>query len=234
VPKGTLSGGRSSAFGHINRPKVVLRGEINKVFQDLKCETHRAVKSATGYLPVKRLRNSLISAMQLSTATQPVATVVRHKEPNTLRRGKHAKQTVVWNPIWDIAPQGAFYKAKRVCSLITDVVMLGSHANISRDVERLAIKIWQMSKRHFDGLVRSIRAKIARSTGVGLFQKNPEALKRFEALIRNPYLRVRGKRFSRNRRCKHNACFDAMRLSTDVGLARESLRCTKCRVPGDR
>lgn len=228
MPKEARSGGRTSAFGLINKPKTDLRREIDRVARHTRHEVSLTERSVTRVLPVKRLRNNLINAMCLNVATQPTAVIVRHKEPNTLRRGKHAQQTVVWNPIWDLAPSGAFYKSKRVCSLVTDVIAHGFRAKISHDLERLAINIWRMSKRHFDGLLRTIRAKMAKLVVTSNFRKSPEALKRFEALIRNPYQPVRGYRFSRNRVCRHDAEFAAMRLSTKVGLVRESLKCTKC------
>jgi len=232
VPKSTCTGGRTSAFGLINKPTYELTKQLRNVFSDIRHHRCLADNSATRVYPVKRLRNNLISAMHVDVATQPVAAVVRHKEPNTLRRGKHAKQTIVWNPIWDVAPKGAFYKSRKVCSLITDIVMNGSKANIAHLVGRLAINIWRMSKRHFNGLVKSIRARIAQSVESDKIRKSPEALKRIEALIKNPYpQQVRGKRFSRNRICQHKAEFAALRLSTQVESVRESLKCTKCTVP---
>jgi len=221
------AGGRTSAFGRFNRPITDLRREIKRALGASRQRKRRADESAEGYYPIKSLRNRLITAMSLDVATQPAATVVRHEVPNTLRRGMHAQQTVVWNPIWDLAPAGAFYKSRRVCSLVTDVIMHGQRANIARDLERLSIVIWSLSKKDFDGMCRRIRAKIARSAETEMFRKSPEALMRIEALIRNPY-KVRVNRCSRRRRCQHNAGYAAMRLSTDVGLVRESLKCTKC------
>jgi len=232
VAKATTSGGRTSAFGLINRPKTELTSGLISAVRRIRHERCQADRSATRVLPVKRLRNDLIKAMFIDVATQPVAAVVRHEKPNTLRRGKHAHQTVVWNPIWDVAPQGAFYKSRKVCSLVTDLVTVSYSADVTHLLERLAINIWRMSKRHFNGLLRTIRAKMAKSTVVvDDFRKSPEALKRIEALIRNPYRKVRGKRFSRNRICRHDAECAAMRLSFKKELVRESLKCTKCTVP---
>lgn len=180
--------------------------------------------------PLKSLRNKLIDAMALNTATQPAAAVFRHVEPNTLRHGKHAKQTVVWNPLWDSAPRGAFYKARRACSLVTDICLQFTGGdNILHDLERLTINIWRMPKKHFDGLLRTIRAKMARASREAISPvKSPEALLRSRPLTSNPSLKRRVYRFTSKRLCRHNVGFAAQRLTRKIELVRESLTCTKC------
>jgi hypothetical protein len=204
---------------------------VGKVLADIRHERCQAERSASRVFPVKRLRNNLIDAMYLNVATQPVAAVKRHSVPNTLREGKHAKQTVVWNPVWDNAPRGALFKAKRFCSLVTAIVLnyTGLEQNILPLLKRLSIVIWNMSKRHFLGLCRSIRARMAHDPLRGLILvKRPEALVRTRALTRNPAQCRENRNFVR--KGQHNAGCAAMRLSTKVELVRYSLRCTKCTI----
>jgi len=196
---------------------------------DIKHQRCLSERSSLRVFPLKRLRKNLISAMDLDIVFQPVAAVHRFKEPK-LMQGKLAKQTVVWNPIWDHAPAGAYRKSKRLSALVTDVVTRHCGANISHLLERLSINIWRMSMRHFNGICRAIRAKLVKAAcAADYLRKSPEALKRSEALISNPYRKVRVNRAARARTCRH-AGYAAMRLSDDIGLVRESLKCTKCTV----
>jgi hypothetical protein len=232
VPKGTSRSGRTTAFGEINIPIGVLKKNISHTIGMIRHEQCLSARSATRIYPLQKIRSSLIKALCLDVVMQPVAAVQRHTKPNTLRDGKHAKQTVVWNPLWDIAPKGAYYKSKKICSLVTHIASRVPPRKIAHLLERLSICIWKVSRRHFDGLLRSIKAIIATSAESEeiCFRKSPETLKRFESLIRNPYRKVRGKRFSRNRICRHDDDMAAMRVSTKVDLVRASLACTKCTV----
>jgi len=230
IQKGQSKGSRTSAFGMLSIPTDVLVKNIGEVLADIKHERCLAERSASRVFPAKRLRNNLINAMCLNVATQPVGAVKRHLVPNTLNEGRHAKQTVVWNPIWDIAPPGAFLKSRKFCSLVTTIVLnyTGS-GGVLQKLKRLAIVIWQMSKRHFMGLCRSIRASMAHNPLRGLcLVKSPEARARTRALTRNP-AQCREKRdFAR--KGQHNAECAAMRLSMKMELVRKSLKCTKCTV----
>lgn len=182
--------------------------------------------------PLKRLRNNLISSLSLQTALEPVGAVIRHEKPNTLRDGKHAKQTIVWNPLWDVAPRGAYYKARRACSLVTDICLnYTEDSKILHELERLSIFIWKLPKRHFDGLLRTIRSKMTSALHRAGLKKNPEALMLSRQLINHPFLTERVHRFTSNRVCRHNAEFAALRLSKNLGNVRLSLGCTKCTVP---
>jgi hypothetical protein len=227
VPKGTTRHSRMSAFGLLNRPKGVLRDSIKSSLEEVKHHWCRAERSALWVVPIKKLRSKLINAMSIDVATQP-AQVDKKLEYTNKKGEKISKTTVVVNPMWVLAPKGAFYKSRRVCSLVTDIVMFGGNSKISHDLERLAIQIWHMSIRHFDGLVRRIRAKMARSANADKIRKSPETLKRFEALIRNPSVTRSRKWFSRNRTCSHKRRYAAMRLSMKVEIVTESHMCKKC------
>jgi len=211
-------------------PVSSLVKRIDEVLTDIKHERCLAERSAYRVFPVKRLRNSLISAMSLDVATQPTGAVIRHKVPNTLNEGKHAKQTVVWNPIWDVAPNGAFLKARKFCSLVTTVVLnYNGSTKVLQKLKRLSIVIWSMSKRHFLGLCRSIRAELAHNPVKGLcLEKSPEARSRTRALNRNPAKNRENRNFVR--KGQHNAGCAALRLSMKMEKVRLSLRCTKCKL----
>lgn len=227
---------RTRAFGLPCKPRAGLVRDLRSALSSIRHEVSNvSLCSPKRNFPLKRLKNNLVAAMSLDTAMQPVGAVVRHTKPNTLREGKHARQTVVWNPIWDIAPGGAFFKAKKVCGLLTDICMeyRFSTPSIEHDLERLSINIWRMPKRHFKRLCGRIRAKLAQASEKALLKKNPEAAERIGALTANPSLRRRG-RYRRNRRriCRHgdDGCA-AMQRSYKVGIRREILRCTKCIPP---
>jgi hypothetical protein len=228
VPKrGTCS--RVTAFGLYNKPKALLRESVRDLLAEVRHHRCNAELSATRRLPVKRLRNRLINAMSIHVACQPAQ--VEDVYTKTHRDGSKSQvKTVKVNPIWVLAPRGAFYKAKRVCSLVTDIVMYGGNSVIAHDIERLAINIWRMSKGHFDGLCRRIRSKLAKSVETDNFRKSPETVKRFEALITNPLKKAFKDeyRFSRNRICPHKKGYAAMRLSTKVENVTESHTCRKC------
>jgi len=229
APKGAFQvRSRTSAFGLYNKPKKILTTAVRNALGGIKHERCLADKSATRVLPVKRLRNNLIDAMSLNVATQPVMVV--SKEESFVHGVKHTKRVLKPNPIWAVAPQGAYYKSKKICSLVTDIVTISSTTTkISRDLERLSIHIWNMSKRHFDGIVRRIRARVGITAESVKFRKSPEAVKGFGTLITNPRLTdVVKYRFSRNRICPHKRGCTAMRLSNKLDLAILSHKCRKC------
>jgi hypothetical protein len=211
-------------------PKQVVVSDIAKVLADIKHQRCLSQRDTTRVFPVKRLRNSLIEAMRLNVATQPAGAVQRHGVPNTLREGKTAKQTVIWNPVWDSAPEGAFLKARKYCSLVTAIVLnYNGSGGVLKKLERLSTVMWNMSKRHFLGLCRSVRAEMPYDpVRVITSMKSPEALARTRALTRNP-AQCREKR-NFVRKGLHSARCAAMRLSYKVWIVRDSLRCTKCRV----
>jgi hypothetical protein len=219
-------GSRTGAFGLPSRPLPSLVSGIEKVLKDIRHEQCLSAYDAVRGYPLKRLRNSLIDAMCLNTATQPVAA------SRTLTEVKGRKATkVTYNPIWDLAPDGAYLKARKFCGLITQICLFyNGRANVLHDLERLAINIWRMSKRHFKGLVKSIRAKLAKAVELPSPGTKPEARTRSQALIRNP-LQVLQRAYRRTRRrldWTHRSGCAVKQLSSKLELVKESLRCTKC------
>lgn len=228
--------GRTGPFGLYNKPAGCLGENIRKSLSGILREKNAAQNGCPRRAyPLKRLRNNLVSATSTDVIMQPVAAVVRHTEPNVLRHGKHAKQTVVWNPLWISAPPGAYYKAKRLSSLITDICLYYNQfsRDIARKLERLSIIIWNVSKRHFDGLVRSIRSTLWRTfEKVNAPVKSPEALEYLRILTRNPSY-GRENRFNSKRMCRKckDSGLTAQRSSHKVRVVRETYKCTKCTYP---
>jgi len=205
----------------------MLKNSIDNLLTEVRQRRLRLESNNLGSFPMKKLRNTLISSMCIDVACQPAQ--VDSLESFPMRNEKLRRDyEVKLNPIWDVAPKGAFYKSRKICSLITDVIRCYNGTNnISHDLVRLSINIWNMSKGHFDGLCRRIRRKL-RKTILVFPRKSPEALKGFEALIRNPYHEVRVYRYSRYWKCRHIAGFSTLRVSRKLELVLESLRCTKC------
>jgi hypothetical protein len=225
VPK--ARGRRTSAFGLLNRPKPSLKRDVSDLLAEVRHHRCNADKSATGFIPVKRLRNRVIKALSLETACQPAQAMVEYKSTRNGIETVKIKPEI--HPVWKVAPQGAFYKARRVCSLVTEVALFGVNPRIAHDLERLAINIWRMSKRHFDGLCRRIRVRMTQSVASDKIRKSPETVKRFEALMTNPFQQWKdGYRCSRHRICSHKRRYAAMRLSTKVEIVTESHKCKKC------
>jgi len=228
------SSGRTSAFGHIECPKPVLQAEVRKVLSNVLHETCNAERSATRSYPVKRLRNDLIHAMRLDVATQPTAVYKPCANRGKWRKSALRAVRPEINPVWVYASKlnnGAHYKSRRVCSLITDVVNNGRQAmNVFKDIIRLSIVIWKISKCNFDRLIRRIRTRLlANPVEPGRIPwKSPEALVRFEALTKNPLIRECSIRCARHRVCRHDVGAAAMRLSTRVDVVTESHECKKC------
>lgn len=227
VPKGTGACSRTSAFGTLNVPIPFVKQSVRDLLAEIRHQRCLAEKSATRVYPVKKLRAKLFKALSIDVALQPAT--VEKVVVKTAENGVKTKKTyTVTNPIWVLAPGGAFYKSKRISSLVTDVVMFGGYSKIAHDLERLSIHIWNMSRRHFDGLVRRIRSKLTSSVESDKIRKSPETVKRLEALITNPLPRQSRKWFSRNRTCPHKKGYAAMRLSTKVDVVTESHKCKKC------
>jgi hypothetical protein len=200
--------GRTSAFGLPMRPLSDIKSDINRCLASASRQREKLARPTTGVYNLKRLRSNLAHAMLVDVIFQPV--LVKPK--------KASKSKLIDNPIWDLAPKGAYYKAKRLCSLLQPIVTHGSKAPIGQDLVRLAINIWRMSKRHFDGLIRQIRSKIVKSAS------RPEALVRIGALTNNPVLSDRVFWYTRYQQ-KHPKGVDAAKLlSTNVEIVRRTLR----------
>jgi hypothetical protein len=224
-----LHKGRDAPFGNIQLPKPILKKSVRDLLSEVRHQRCLADKSAERVYPLKSLRSKFLKATSLEVVTQPVGCL--STKYVDLRKGykvpDHCK--VVRNPLWDTAPRGAFYKAKRLGSLVTDIVTVGEGPHLARKIERLAIKIWSMTKRSFDGLCRSIRASLAQAPGrVHKFRKSPESLLRMRTLSNNPSGNRSKKSYTQYNDARRCASCASWRLSTDVEVVRESLKCKKC------
>lgn len=162
--------GRTTAFGLPKANKEVLTENISRVLQQ-----HNVACAMRSPQRLKSLRSKLINAMSCDVVYQPSAGLY----------DKVDKTKFCLNPVWVVAPKGAFYKAKKLCSLATDVVLFGFNPKIVPLLVRLSTYMWEMSKRHFSGLCRKIRAVMARSDLVRT-ASSPEATVRLSALTVNP------------------------------------------------
>lgn len=203
--------GRDSAFGVPMCPPAQIRKDLRNVFTRCAAELRLLARPTTREFPLKKLRSNLAHALQCDVIFQPVLKTSSY-------RGK--AKNISPNPVWDSAPCGAFYKAKRLCSLLQPLVTHGFRANIEHELERLAINIWRMPKRHFDGLLRRIRSKIV------LASKSPEAVQGFVTLSTNPILsKDRVFWFTRDqRKGSKNPGVDSGLLSQKLGLVRWAKR----------
>jgi len=63
-------------------------------------------------------------------------------------------------PVWKTAPNGAYYKARRLCSLVTDVTLFlcGNIGKVRNVLVQMSRYIWSLSKKDFDGMCRLIRS----------------------------------------------------------------------------
>jgi len=203
--------GRDSAFGVPMCPPARIRQDVRNVFTRCAAERRLLARPTTREYPLKRLRSDLAHALCLDVIFQPVL------KPSPNFRGKAKK--LFSNPVWDHAPDGAYYKAKRLCSVLQPLVTHGFRAKIEHELERLAINVWRMSKRHFDGLIRRIRAKLV------VASKSPEAVEDFVILTTNPVLRDRVFWFTRDqRKGSKNPGVDACLLSQKLGLVQWAKR----------
>jgi hypothetical protein len=216
----------------VNMPKPLFRERMRRCFAEIKHERCLSQRAAARGFPLRRLRNNLIKASCLEVITQPAGCKVGSY---TDLRGVETPQwikKVIRNPIWDRAPDGAFYKSRKICGLVTEMVTRELSSRTVHLFERLVINIWRISKFNFDALVRAIRAEMAHSTELEYFQKtSPEALERSEALTSNPLPKKSRKRRTPRRHCRHDPDNLAMRVSKNFELVIRSLYCTKCKGP---
>jgi len=224
VPNARGRGGRTSAFGQLRKPLTQLRKELNDFFRSHRVKRHNSTQSKFGVLSSDSLRSRLTHILELDVVYQPAGKYVRGN-PGASEKWKRKPHTVM-NPIWDCAPKGAYYKTKRFCSL-TRLVCQGYvySPKLVRDLERLSINMWSMSKGHYDGLIRRIRAEVAR-----LLRESPVAPEPLGRLTGNPLTREREIWCTLHRHCQHKVGYTAMRLSTRVDLVTQSLLCTRCAI----
>jgi len=202
VPNGT--GRLNGAFGLFDRPKASLREDLRSLRERCRAAASLGQRPHTGQIPYNRLRHLYAHALQVDVIFQPLKcwTPIRDREGRMHGPGCEiktrqkrnctcrSKPCRAWhyqdNPVWGKAPNGALYKSRRLTGLLTPIVTHGYLCDISKDLERLAINIWQMSKRHFNGLCRKIAAKIAASVRGTLPTKKSEPEVHFAVLTSNP------------------------------------------------
>jgi hypothetical protein len=170
------------AFGDLLKSPTQLRNELEACFKHARLVASRTNDRSIGSKNRKRLRSRIAHAMALDVVYQPVGWV---------RKDGKGQGTWSRNPIWDLAPKGAYYKSKRFCSLLNDLAVYGRFARLSHDLMRLSMYIWTMSQSSFDGLCRRIRSKIfraVRSSSTSVVEDNlrPESTEGLGPLTVNP------------------------------------------------
>jgi len=171
---------RTFAFGELNIPDQQLRKELLRALT--KAQELSKLKCSKN---IDKLRSKFAEIMGLSVCFTP--RVIKGVENPTWKNSRLPARTI-WSisPVWRCAPNGAYVKANRFCSLLHLVVRHGFKTNIVRLLERIAKHIWHMSVKDFSGVCRKIRAKIAhvdKSVNLG---SSPDPLLRPKALSNTP------------------------------------------------
>lgn len=181
VLKARLSVGRTTLFGIPTMPTPQIGENLREHFQKCMRSVRKLEYPTTSVFPLKKLRSQLIHILACDVAFQPSAGLF-------VPKGQKVK-TFTNNPIWDMAPRGAFYKARRLCSLSQPLVTHGwKNPAIVHELVRLSINIWRMPKVAFNGLCRKIQAMLGNPPKVGAFRKRPDALEHFRMLSKNPVI----------------------------------------------
>lgn len=208
--------GRTTTFGLLDRPMRMLGEDIRNALKECKRQKRLWQTPRTRSYPLKKLRSNLAHVMSCDVIYQPLTGHYRSVKTEPKKFGN--------NPVWDKAPAGAYYKARRLCPLLQPIVTHGYDANICHDLTRLSINIWRMPKKHFDGLLRRIRSKIASSNNKRkkLQTKSPEAVEGFVTLTTNPVLRDRVYWFTRNQANRSKNGRGPYGLTRSIWLARKA------------
>lgn len=216
--------GQKSAFSGLTKPRTVFTEDV-RAFETLakgrQPQKYRMVQRDKN---LKNLRSRLCDIMELNVIYQPASAGY---ECMRTHRGKTTKRRkIVDNPVWGIAPKGAFYKSKKICSLLNLLACCSTKISlVEKDLYRLSTYVWVMSKRHFDGLLRTIRAKLALK-----LNKKPEAMQWTKPLSINPFLRESEKYFTSKYTCRHKTGFFYCRSSKKLECARLAPLCIKCKL----
>jgi len=203
------------AFGPPKRSISKIREDLARAFSKARYASNMRKTGGKGSLSLKQLRNCFADALSLNIIFQPVVVACSQNTKSGLKD----------NPVWDHAPRGAFYKAKRLSSLLTLLALHGDRANIEHDLVRLSTQVWNLHRRCFDGLLRRIRARvICADTRSVSNPKRPEATERLNANSKSVY-------FGRVKWCtKHHKYrllkpgMISMRSSNSVGLVQRVLK----------
>jgi len=212
------------AFGTLNVSHHQLRQELKACLQQTLRRVSRTKIGELGSRDLKQLRSRFAHAMACDVIFQPVG----------WKKGQHPKnpKKYLWekNPIWDHhAPPSAYYKAKRLSSLLNDIVLYGCYGHILHELERLSIHIWNMSRDSFDGLCRLIRSKIYKSLNrlssawADLRKQSPEATEAESLTVKPAYGRVNLRTRRRNMGFKSRNAGPAL-LSTSVDVVLYALK----------
>jgi len=202
VPK--EHGRHLGAFGWFNRPDSATKADISLLREKCRAAALRLQGPYTGKSPYDALRHQYAHILQLDVIFQPLKGwfPIRDKSVRTHSKSclinKHVNhncsckwntQAYAWveNPVWGHA-RGALTKARRLCSLLNEVVSNGYHLDLTHDLMRIAKVIWRMSVKDFKRLCRRISARIARKVAENnqSFRKSPEPVVRFGSLTTNP------------------------------------------------
>jgi len=192
---GSFTGSKTETVDRLKR----LRAKCAEAHHVRLSPTIRSNKSNTD-----RLRHLYAEILQMDVIFQPQKGWLPVKGPSgschgltcKFRSGNCSCKGVrsiafLWkdNPVWGHAPPGALRKSHRISNLLHLIVENGHLIDLSHDLMRLAITLWQSSLRNFLRLCRRISARIAeavRSTANVL--KSPEPNAASGGLTFNPVL----------------------------------------------
>lgn len=212
---------RLGAFGVLNRPIQSISGEIDGAL----LRAHTGLRR-DGYKPMDRLRRRIATAMSCDVVFYPKGNWVYE---NTRYPNSRVPVRRVWKvtPVWLTAPKVAVYKANRLASLLNGIALFGYKANIVHDLVRMAINIWSMSRRDFDGLCRRITSRLVNaSREEAKSRKSPDPLMPFVRLMSNPvHFTNRENWFTRNQKVRgwRLGRVGLRRLPIHLGLVAELL-----------
>jgi len=182
-----LKGRRTNgAWGLLNRPEAEVGEELRKALSRAKdLVLQQAQPVSRKKFPIDRLRKRFAHIMSLDVifSQRLTSRFVNDKFPNSR---VPMRKTWEISPVWKCAPRGAEIKANKICSLLHTIATDGWKANIVHDLVRLAIYVWQMPMRHFNGLCRRILSRIHKSTSSLRGKDHPDPAVRFSALTANP------------------------------------------------
>lgn len=181
----TLEGSRAKgAFGVFNKPLKAVSNELLIALTKAKTESLKLAGPTTREFPLQRLRRRIANILALDVLFSQKMTSVPRKNTKWPNSRLPSRSYLDISPVWKTAPQGAFYKANKLSSLLHTIVTDGWKANIVHDLVRLSINVWTMSKRHFDGLCHRILSRIYK--GAQALRSSPDPVLRFGALSTNP------------------------------------------------
>jgi len=181
-----LKGRRTTgAWGLLNRPEKEVGEHLLKAFEKARASALEQAKPTMRKFPLDRLRKRFANIMAIDVIfSRRLISCYRNSNWPNSRLPVNKSWEI--SPVWKCAPNGAERKANKLCTLLHTIVTDGWKANIVHDLVRLAINVWQMPMRHFNGLCRRILSRIHKSTSSLRGQDQPDPEVRFSALTSNP------------------------------------------------